>query len=172
MKKLFKMFKDDEPEILNAHDLNVYSPYRWFRLPGQTLDIKPQGEMKDFILPFIHPDSNPLSFDNTTTTNNKIDDQIFKSIDKPIKKLFHYDSSIKFKITDEQIADLLSELPFEYIEDYDKWSIITNVFKGLDKKIYGINGHINQIDTTKLKIIRYGEILKKLNLILIILSMS
>ena len=81
----------------------------------------------------IHPDSNPLSFDNTTTTN-KIDDQIFKSIDKPLKKLFKYDSSIKFKITDEQIADLLDQLPYEYIEDYDKWSIITNVLKGLDKK--------------------------------------
>ena len=41
MKKLFKLFKDDSPEILNALDLNVYNPYRWFRLPGQTLDIKP-----------------------------------------------------------------------------------------------------------------------------------
>ena len=60
MKKLFKMFKDDEPEILNALDLNVYSPYRWFRLPGQTLESKPlkhyieYGEMKGFILPYIH----------------------------------------------------------------------------------------------------------------------
>ena len=140
MKKLFKMFKDDEPEILNALDLNVYSPYRWFRLPGQTLDIKPlmhnieYGEMKDFILPYIHPDSNPLTFDTNNTNNNKIDDQIFKSIDKPLKKLFKYDSSIKFKITDEQIADLLDQLPYEYIEDYDKWSIITNILKGLDKK--------------------------------------
>ena len=118
--------------------MNFYSPYRWFRLPGQTLDIKPlmhniaYGEMKDFILPYIHPDSNPLTFDNTTTTN-KIDDQIFKSIDKPLKKHYIYDSSIKFKITDEQIADLLSELPYEYIEEYDKWSIITNVLKGLSE---------------------------------------
>ena len=135
MKKLFKMFKDDSPEILNALDLNVYSPYRWFRLPGQTLDIKPlmhniaYGEMKDFILPYIHPDSNPLTFDNNMN-NDKNDsesqtrlgnyiagDKIFKSIDKPIKKLFKYDSSIKYKITDEQIADLLDQLPFEYIED-------------------------------------------------------
>ena len=32
------------------------------------------------------------------------------------------------------IADLLDQLPDEYIEDYDKWSIITNILKGLDKK--------------------------------------
>jgi hypothetical protein len=51
-----------------------------------------------------------------------------------IKEIFHYDSSIKFKITDEQIADLLDQLSFEYIDDYDKWSIITNILKGLDKK--------------------------------------
>ena len=51
-----------------------------------------------------------------------------------IKKVFHYDSSIKFKITDEQIADLLDQLPFEYIDEYDKWSIITNILKGWDKK--------------------------------------
>ena len=140
MKKLFKLFKEDEPEILNALDLNVYTPYRWFRLPGQTLNIKPLiheikwGEMKDFILPYIHTDSNPLSFENNNNNNNKIEEPIFKSFDKPIKKHYIYDSSIKYKITDEQIADLLDQLPFEYIEDYDKWSIITNILKGLDKK--------------------------------------
>ena len=114
--------------------------------------------MKDFILPYIHPDSNPLTFDNNMN-NDKNGDKIFESIDKPIKKIFKYDSS---KISDEQITDLLDQLPFEYIEDYDKWSIIANVLKGLDKRIYGINGHINQIDTTKLKMLLYGEILKKI----------
>jgi hypothetical protein len=92
MKRLFKLFKDDAPEILNALDLNVYSPYRWFRLPGQTLESKPLkhnivcGDMKSFILPYIHPDSNPLSFD--TNNNNKIEEPIFKSIDNPLKNYF------------------------------------------------------------------------------------
>ncbi len=44
-----------------------------------------------FILPYIHPDSNPLSFDTNNNNNNKIDDQIIKSIDKPIKKIFKDD---------------------------------------------------------------------------------
>ena len=38
------------------------------------------------------------------------------------------------KITDEKNADLLHQLSFEYIDDYDKWSVITNILKGLDKK--------------------------------------
>ena len=90
--------------------------------------------MKDFILPYIDYEySNPLTFENNN--NNKIEEPIMKSIKtNSIKKVFHYDSSIKFKITDEQIADLLDQLPFEYIEEYDKWSIITNILKGLDKK--------------------------------------
>ncbi len=42
------------------------------------------GEMKDFILPYIYIYSNLLTFDN----NLKIDEPIFKSIDKPLKQLF------------------------------------------------------------------------------------
>ena len=59
MRQLFKLFKEDEPELFEPLDLNVYTPYRWFRLPNQTLNSKPfthkiiDGEMKDFILSHI-----------------------------------------------------------------------------------------------------------------------
>ena len=135
------MFKEDEPELLNALDLNVYTPYRWFRLPNQTLGSKPflhhivNGEMKDFILSHIDKDiSDPLTINN----NDKQMDEVINSTSPEykirVKKIFNYDPAIQYKIKDEEIIELLDQLPSEYLDDYDKWSIITNMLKGLNKK--------------------------------------
>ena len=138
MRNLFKLFKEDEPELLNALDLNVYTPYRWFRLPNQTLGSKPflhhiiEGEMKHFILSHIDETSDALTFNN----NDRQVDEIIKltPIKNQIKKVFHYDASIQYQIKDVEIIELLDQLPSEYLDDYDKWSIITNMLKGLNKK--------------------------------------
>ncbi len=43
MRQLIKLFKEDEPELFEPLDLNVYTPYRWFRLPNQTLTLSRRG---------------------------------------------------------------------------------------------------------------------------------
>ena len=141
MRNLFKMCKEEEPELLNALDLNVYTPYRWFRLPNQTLNSKPflhhivKGEMKDFILSHIDKDiSDALTINN----NDKQMDEVINSTSPEykirVKKIFNYDPAIQYKIKDEEIIELLDQLPSKYLDDYDKWSIITNMLKCMDKR--------------------------------------
>ena len=44
-----------------------------------------------------------------------------------------YDTTMRWLINDEQIKKLLCELPNDYVNDYNKWLIITTILKNMNK---------------------------------------
>ena len=109
-------------------DLDVYQNNRFFRLPNQTLKDKPlphlivNGIMSDFILDLIQQKSEHLEIEETKKTKPKA------------TKKYEVVSVKKSYATDEQLNEMLSLLPADYLDDYHKWIIITNILKGQDKK--------------------------------------
>ena len=105
-------------------DLCVYQNNRFFRLPNQTNKEKPlphiiiNGSMIDFVLDIIQPKSEHL--------------EIIEKAEK--KKNEQQPKEIKTTYaTDEQIKEMLNKLSKEYLNDYSKWIIITNILKGQNK---------------------------------------
>ena len=93
----------------------------------QTLKEKPiphnkiiNGELQDFVLDYIPDDS--VNIESQTFTIKG-------------KKMFKYDPSLIFNVSDEQIKYVLNCLPSSYLDVDIKWLSITNVLKGLNKKI-------------------------------------
>jgi len=104
-------------------DLAVYQNNRFFRLPNQTNKEKPlahtiiNGSLIDFVLAIEQPNVDIL------TLKEKPEEKPPKEYE--IKKTY---------ATDEQIKEMLILLPKEYLDDYSKWIIITNILKGQDKQ--------------------------------------
>lgn len=128
----FKYY-EETPIILNKYfDDSVYNENQLFRLPNQTLKKdKPiehtikNGNMEDFILNYI--DVNRPNILTIHQEQDKVSDKKKKNKkDKVIKKSITY-------LTDEQLINLLDKLDDDYCDDYSKWTIITNIFKGIDK---------------------------------------
>jgi len=130
--KFYKFNDSHEVEtiILNKYfDLKVYDNNNAFRLPNQTVDsgvmLKPfkhniiRGDYEDFILNYFKTEPTELK---TTTQEKKKKSKKPKVEKKPITF-----------ISDEQLESLLNKLDPSYVDDYSKWSIITNIFKGIDK---------------------------------------
>ena len=79
-----------------------------------------------------------LNNDNCVEINNKIHklkgtNNLVKNINKTISYKNHNNFTVYEDITDDKIINILKELPNEYLNDYDKWIIVLNVLKGLDK---------------------------------------
>jgi len=70
---------------------------------------------------------------NIDLTNKTINN----SVNKPTNKLinFHFSNKLCLCVTpsDEQINNILNLLPNDYLDSYDKWLIVLNVMKGLNK---------------------------------------
>ena len=121
---------DGETIINNYFDLKVYDNNNAFRLPNQTVDsgvmLKPfkhniiRGDYEDFILNYFKTEATELKI-NTQQEKKK------KSKRPKVEK-----KPITF-LKDEQLINLLDKLDPSYLDDYNKWSIITNIFKGIDK---------------------------------------
>jgi hypothetical protein len=105
-------------------DLTVYQNNRFIRLPNQTNKEKPNthkimsGHMCDFVLDLIQPNSLHTTIGNQTKQKKK---------HEPITEIK------PTYATDEQIQQMLKLLPSEYLTDYTKWIIITNILKGQNK---------------------------------------
>ena len=103
-------------------DLAVYQNNRLFRLPEQTNEDKPlkhniiNGSMVDFVLAIQQQNTETLHFLEQPKPKPEIKTEIKKTY-----------------ATDEQIKEMLNILPKEYLDDYSKWIIITNILKGQDK---------------------------------------
>jgi len=117
---------DGETIINNYFDDSVYDSNQAFRLPNQTVDIKPfkhniiKGDYEDFILNYFKTE--PTELKTITQQEKKKKSKKPKVEKKPITFL-----------KDEQLKSLLDQLDPSYVDDYSKWSIITNIFKGIDK---------------------------------------
>ena len=117
-----KHFVEQLKQDFNYIDLCIYQNNRWFRLPNQTNKDKPvphtiiNGKMIDFVLDIIQPKSELIKIDN----NNP------KKPTTPIKSKGSY-------ISDVQLKEMLLLLPSEYLNEYSKWIIITNILKNLNK---------------------------------------
>jgi hypothetical protein len=139
-KTIAQIIKNDRAKFTFGYfvDDTVYSDNRWYRLPNQTNYEKPiphivkYGSMIDFINFHIPKDSEKL------VLNNKIKQPIKQpKKQKTTKKLLKDQQEVKKlteQYTDEQILELLNKLDESYLDDYDKWSIITNMMKSMDKK--------------------------------------
>lgn len=114
---------EGETIINHYFDDSVYNNNNAFRLPNQTVDIKPfkhyikRGDYEDFILNYFKTDAIELK------TNIQQEKKKKPKVEK---------KPITF-ISDEQLKSLLDQLDPSYVDDYTKWSIITNIFKGIDK---------------------------------------
>lgn len=132
------------PLIAEYIDTGIYTNNRWFRLPNQTVKGNPKnkadqskpykhnvkcGEMNDFVLGYIPTDSIVITSDEET--NNQITKKpkpkrYIKNNSKPIK-------AKSYVIDDAKLMEWLDMLPESYLNEYQDWSIITNMLKGLDK---------------------------------------
>jgi hypothetical protein len=102
--------------------IGVYANNKWFRLPGQTNDIKKQSLsllnsiIDDHLLDYIKSDSKNIL--NCGFSENG-------------KKEFQFNKQMIFNITEDEILKLLELLPSCYLNDYGKWIIISNICKFL-----------------------------------------
>jgi hypothetical protein len=76
------------------------------------------GQMSDFLLDLILPKSSILTIEVKKKIKPKIKRQIFELTD--INKSY---------ATDKQIYEMLNILPADYLDEYSKWIIITNIIK-------------------------------------------
>ena len=121
---------DGETIINNYFDLKVYDNNNAFRLPNQTVDSGEmlklfkhniiRGDYEDFILNYFKTE--PTELKTITQQEKKKKSKKPKVEKKPITF-----------ISDKQLKSLLDQLDPSYVDDYSKWSIITNIFKGIDK---------------------------------------
>ena len=108
-------------ETFENINISIYQNNGLVRLPNQTNEDRPtahkiiNGSMNDFILDAIQPRAEHIEHYPLTIT---------KKI-SPVVKTTH--------ATDEQLKQMLFLLDKSYLEKYDKWIIITNIFKGLGK---------------------------------------
>ena len=94
--QIFLDIKNLDPNGYGKYiDVSVYNNYKWFRLPFQTLKEKPiphnkliNGELQDFVLDYIPDDS--VNIESQTFTIKG-------------KKMFKYDPSLIFNVSDEEI---------------------------------------------------------------------
>ena len=111
---------------------------RYFRLPYQLKDnvkntehIIQRGEIKNFILHYIHDDSicidNHISSHNSNTINKK--EKIKINIPNiPTSKLYNEKNILKLiNHTNWEVIHLLLLLPNDFIHDYETW-ILTGIF--------------------------------------------
>jgi hypothetical protein len=112
-------------EKIDYINISIYSNNEFVRLPNQTNDDRPTahkiivGSVNDFIIDAIH------------TRAEYIENYPLQNINiiAPVVK--------KINATDEQLKEMVFKLNPSYLEQYDKWMIITNILKGLDKKNMG-----------------------------------
>ena len=124
-------YDEDETIILNKYfDDSVYKINQLFRLPNQTNNDKKQthiiknGSLSDFILNYTDETKEFLTISDEEQPKNKNKNKKYKK-EIEIKKSTY--------LTDEQIIKLLNHLDDSYLDDYNSWSIITNILKGIDK---------------------------------------
>jgi hypothetical protein len=133
--KDIERLKDDikkhNPAIADYIDDGVYTNNRWFRLPNKANDDKPyshsveNGIMQDFLLAYIPEGSVQMQFNDEQKPKKKTSKKIYNN-NKPIK-------AQSFVIDDEKLKGWLEMLDDNYLDDYQEWSIITNILKGLNK---------------------------------------
>jgi len=127
LKSMIMAFKECKKDLTKYIDESVYKNNQLFRLPNQTNKDKSishiikNGSEKDFILDYIHIESHNI------TVISDVDDATIKL--KASNK-----STVKIiKAADYDLINMLNELDNEYLTNYNKWSIITNIFKGINK---------------------------------------
>jgi hypothetical protein len=121
-RQIFSDIKNKNTLLCQYLDIGVYANNKWFRLPGQTNEIKKSG----------------LSLLNCT-----MEQQIIEHIPKESKNIlncgfsdkgikeFQFNKQMIFNVTNDEIKYLLELLPSIYLNDYHKWIIISNICKGL-----------------------------------------
>jgi hypothetical protein len=120
-KNIFTDIKNNNPLLFQYLDISVYNNKR-FRLRGQTNEIKKNSlsllncTMDQQILEYIPQESKNINFIGFS--------------DKGIKE-FQFNKQMIFNVTNEEIKNLLELLPSNYLNDYHKWIIITNICNGL-----------------------------------------
>ena len=121
---------DETLDISSYIDDGVYNINNLFRLPNQTNNEKPiphtiiNGKIEDFIFNYINENSTILKLNKQ---------ELKKQQTKKNKELKQQErKSITF-LKDDQLTKLLNDLDPSYLDDYKKWIIITNIFKGIDK---------------------------------------
>jgi hypothetical protein len=125
---LYLVKQIEEESGFNEIDLTVSENNRWFRLPNQSNKEKPtihsivNGQMSGYLLDLIQPKSSILTIEVKKDIKPKIKREIFELTD--INKTYE---------TDKQIYEMLNILPADYLDEYSKWIIITNILKGQDK---------------------------------------
>lgn len=133
IKTIFEEIKNKS--IWGKHiDLCVYKDYQLYRLPNQTNEQKKDkhiikhGKLIDFLNYYIPDDSIRITENDIKKTEVKKSKKQ-RQDDVLINKILN-------KISDEDIINLLDELnnnDSSYVEDYDKWLIITGIMKNINK---------------------------------------
>ena len=130
----------DFKEITNFKkyiDDSVYNNHRWFRLPNQTNYEKPHehkiiyGQMIDF-LNFVIPNGS-IPYELKKGKIKKKNEKKPK-ITKNLLKEKRFVKKLNDNFTDDEILEMLKQLDESYLNDYNRWSIITNMLKSMDKK--------------------------------------
>jgi hypothetical protein len=133
MHQIIIKMKKFNPLLSAFIDDGVYNDNRLYRLPSQTNKDKPHkhiiinGEYKDFIHQYVPEESFLISNTGQKLTITKKGKISIKH--KDIKII---NKSTTFA-TDEQFKIMLDMLDESYLNDYDRWIIITNILKGYDK---------------------------------------
>lgn len=131
IKKIVKHVKQN-PYIAEYIDDSIYTNNRWFRLPKQTNKDKQyshkiiNGSMEDFILSYIPLTSQSIQYNDQPINNKKQHKKRIVNNKNPIK-------AKSFVVDDTKLTEWLNMLPETYLDDYQHWSIITNILKGLNK---------------------------------------
>mgnify|MGYP000869972959 CR=1 FL=1 len=111
-RQIFSDIKNKNTLLCQFLDIGVYSNNKWFRLPGQTNEIKKTGlsllncTIEDQILDYIKSESKNI-------LNCGFND-------KGIKE-FIFNKDMIFNVTNEEIKNLLELLPSCYLNDYSKY---------------------------------------------------
>jgi len=121
-RQIFSDIKNKNVLLCQYLDIGVYSNNKWFRLPGQTNEIKKQSlsllnsTIEDHLLDYIKLESKNINLIGFSESG---------------KKEFIFNKQMIFNVTEDEILKLLQLLPECYLNDYSKWIIITNICKGL-----------------------------------------
>ena len=122
LKELMTIFKNKQghEDFINYIDTSIYSKNRYFRLPNQTNKDKPiphtieKGEMEEFIVNYIHADSEPLP--EIIISNIKQEEEKQTTITQEIKEPLNQSNP-----NNTEIENLLSCLKSNRYDEYEEW---------------------------------------------------
>ena len=129
MKSYIKSFKTKFNNYKKYIDLSIYSDNRWFRLPMQTNDDKPNihkiisGNASDFILNFINNNATKLELNINQNEEMDINENIISSKNtEKIKFLLHGLSYDRYNYNDWFIIGAIIYNESNDIEIFKDWS--------------------------------------------------